>query len=125
MIPIDLLYTEQHEWIRVNGDDATMGITDYAQNSLGDVTFVELPAIGKNIIQDEEVCAVESTKAASSVYAPASGKVTEVNSDLETQPELINTDPYGKGWICKFKLADCQELGKLMSPEKYKTLAEK
>ena len=124
MIPAELLYTEQHEWIKVNGDSATMGITDHAQHSLGDVTFVELPAGGKTITQGEEVCSVESTKAASSVYAPASGKITEVNSALETQPELINEDPYGKGWICKFKLADNKELGRLLTPEKYQPLAE-
>lgn len=124
MIPAELLYTEQHEWIKVNGDSATMGITDHAQHSLGDVTFVELPAGGKNITQGEEVCSVESTKAASSVYAPASGKIMEVNSALETQPELINEDPYGKGWICKFKLADSKELGRLLTPEKYQPLAE-
>lgn len=124
MIPADLLYTEQHEWIKISGDTAVMGITDHAQNSLGDVTFVELPAIGKRVLQSEEVCSVESTKAASSVYAPAGGEVIEVNSELETAPELINQDPYGKGWICKLKLADKGDLEKLLTPEKYKPLTE-
>ena len=124
MIPSDLLYTEQHEWIKVDGDTATMGITDHAQNSLGDVTFIELPGIGKTFLQSEEICSIESTKAASSVFAPAGGEVIEVNSALETQPELINQEPYGQGWICKLKLTDKSELQKLLTPEKYKPLTE-
>lgn len=119
MIPDDLLYTEQHEWIKVEGNVAIVGISDYAQNALGDVTFVELPAIDKTITQGEEAAVVESSKAASDIYAPAGGKVIDANTDLETDPSLVNSDPYGRGWLFKIELQNPDELNKLMKPDKY------
>ena len=118
-IPQDLLYTDAHEWIRVDGDVATVGITDHAQNALGDLTFVELPEVGAELAQGDEACAVESCKAAVSVYAPASGTVVEVNQALDEAPELINSDCYGDGWILKLRLASQDELADLKSPEDY------
>lgn len=119
MIPDDLLYTEQHEWIKVEGNVAIVGISDYAQNALGDVTFVELPAIDKTVTQGEEAAVVESSKAASDIYAPAGGKVIDANTDLETDPSLVNSDPYGRGWLFKIELQNPDELNKLMKADKY------
>ena len=118
-IPQDLLYTDAHEWIRVDGDVATVGITDHAQNALGDLTFVELPEVGAELAQGDEACAIESCKAAVSVYAPASGTVVEVNQALDEAPELINSDCYGDGWILKLRLTSQAELADLKSPEDY------
>ena len=125
MIPQDLLFTDQHEWIRVQGDTATVGISDYAQNALGDITFVELPKVGKVLKKGDEAAAIESCKAAASVYAPVSGKVTEVNAALAAGPELINKDPYAGGWLCKIAIADKAEIQTLMSPQKYAEFSAK
>lgn len=119
MIPEELSYSDQHEWARTDGGIATMGISDYAQDALGDVTFVELPAVGQNIAKGDEACAIESAKAAASIYAPVSGKVVEVNDQLEDDPGLINSEPYGQGWICKIELSDPGELDSLMNAAKY------
>ena len=119
MVPQDCLYTEQHEWIRVAGDTAVMGLTAYAAGQLGDVTFIELPQVGQALIQGDPLGEVESVKAASEVFAPASGTVTEANAELETAPELINSDPHGAGWICKFTLVDKSELDILLTPAAY------
>ena len=119
MVPEDLLYTEQHEWIRVEGTVGTVGISDFAQDSLGDVTFVELPAVGATVTKGEEAFAIESAKAAASVYAPASGKVTEVNDALEDDPGLINSSPYEAGWIYKVELSDPSEVSELMDAAAY------
>jgi len=125
MVPRDLLYTDQHEWVRVETDQATVGITDHAQSALGDMTFVELPTVGQELVQGQEACAVESCKAAASVYAPADGKVTKINSYLEDDPGLMNSDCYGKGWLYKMQISDKGQLDKLMTPEQYeKFLAE-
>src|SRR5487761_628129 len=108
------LYTTDHEWLRIEGDVATIGVTDYAQSQLGDVVFVELPKVGRTLKKAEAVAVVESVKAASDVYAPISGEVTEVNDALATEPALVNSDAAGKAWFFKLKIADKGELGGLM-----------
>ena len=118
-IPENLLYTQEHEWIRVDGQDAVIGITQFAQDQLGDIVFVELPEIGTLIEQESPFGVVESVKTVSDLYAPVSGTVTAINKDLETQPELVNDEPYGKGWVIKIELTDKNELKNLMSPEAY------
>jgi glycine cleavage system H protein len=115
----ELLYTKDHEWGKVDGDTATIGITFYAQEQLGEIVFVELPKVGKEFGVHKEMAVVESSKAASDVYCPVAGKVTEVNSELELKPELINEDCYGQGWICKLKIADKKSLQDLMDAQKY------
>jgi glycine cleavage system H protein len=117
-------YTRDHEWIDVEGDNATVGITDYAQNALGDVVFVEVPAAGKALSKGDEAAVVESVKAASEVYAPVSGTVTEGNAAIEATPDLVNTDPEGEGWFFKLTLGDNHELGELMSAEQYQAYCE-
>ncbi|MBS3733833.1 MAG: glycine cleavage system protein GcvH [Phycisphaerae bacterium] len=125
MSPKDLRYTEQHEWVRVEGNAATVGITDHAQQALGDITFVELPDTGQQVEAGGEVCAIESAKAASSIYAPAAGKVAEANSALEDDPSTVNTDPYGDGWVYKLELSDPSQLETLMDAEAYDAFLEK
>ena len=118
-------YTQEHEWIRVEGDVGTVGITDYAQGQLGDVVYVELPAVGKAVKQGGDMTVVESVKAASEVYAPVSGEVVEVNDELTGAPETVNADADGKGWFVKIKLADKGQLAALMDKAAYdKFLAE-
>ena len=122
MVPKNLLYTEEHEWVRVEGDSATIGISDYAQDALGDITFVELPEVGKQVAQFEDLAVIESVKAASDIYAPLGGKVLEVNPALEEAPETINRDCYGEGWICKLTGIVESEMEKLLSAEAYEKL---
>src|ERR671916_2499359 len=112
-------YTKDHEYIRVEGDTGTVGITDYAQSQLGDVVFVELPEVGKSVAKGGEAAVVESVKAASEIFAPVSGEVVAVNTDLEGAPGTVNEDPSGKGWFLKLKLKDPAELESLMSEEQY------
>lgn len=112
-------YTKDHEYIRIEGDTGTVGITDFAQGQLGDVVFVELPALGKTVAKGGEAAVVESVKAASEVYAPVSGEVVAVNSELEAAPATVNEDPSGKGWFLKLKLTDAGELEGLMSEAEY------
>lgn len=112
-------YTKDHEYIRIEGDTGTVGITDYAQGQLGDVVFVELPSLGKALAKGGEAAVVESVKAASEVYAPVSGEVVAVNSDLEAAPGTVNEDPAGKGWFVKLKLTDTAELEGLLSEAEY------
>jgi glycine cleavage system H protein len=112
-------YTKDHEYVRIEGDTGTVGITDYAQQQLGDVVYVELPTVGKVVSKGGEAAVVESVKAASEVYAPVSGEVVAVNSDLEGSPGTINEDPAGRGWFMKIKLKDQGELDGLMSEEQY------
>ncbi len=123
-IPHELYYTEEHEWVLIENDVATVGITDHAQDQLGDVVFVELPDLDRQVRQAEEFAVVESVKAASDIYSPLSGKVVEVNEDLTEAPDLLNKDPYGDGWICKIRLADPGELESLLSHEDYKNHIE-
>ena len=113
-------YTKDHEWVRQEGDVAVIGITDYAQSQLGDVVYVELPEIGRKVAQGKEAAVVESAKAASEVYAPASGEVVAVNAALADTPATVNADAEGKGWFLKLKLKDPTELEKLMTAEQYK-----
>ncbi len=117
--PEDLKYTSEHEWVLVEGKVATVGITDYAQEKLGDVVFVELPAVGDKVTKDEPMAVVESVKAVSDVYAPISGTVLEINDDLPDTPEMINEDPYGDGWMLKIEITDPTDLDDLMNAEAY------
>ena len=112
-------YTKDHEYVRIEGDTGTVGITDYAQGQLGDVVYVELPTVGKTVQKGGEAAVVESVKAASEVYAPVSGEVVEVNSALEGAPGTVNEDPAGRGWFLKIRLADKAELDGLLSEEQY------
>ena len=120
----DRRYTADHEWIEESGGVATIGITDYAQDQLGDVVFVELPEVGAKLEKGAEACVVESVKAASEVYAPVSGEVAEVNQALVDSPGLVNESPFGDGWFIKVKLADPAELDGLMDETAYKSLIE-
>jgi glycine cleavage system H protein len=121
---MDLYFTKEHEWIRVEGDRATVGITDFAQGQLGDVVFVEVPAIGSTLTRGGEAAVVESVKAASDVYAPISGEVVESNQALVDDPSLANRDPEGEGWFFKILLSDNQELNGLMSADEYKSFCD-
>ncbi len=117
--PEDLKYSKEHEWVLVEGKTATVGITEYAQDQLGDIVFVELPAVGDKTSKEDAFGVVESVKAVSDVYAPVSGTVLEVNDDLPENPEIINEDPYGDGWMIKLDLSDPDELDDLMTAEEY------
>jgi glycine cleavage system H protein len=114
-----LLYTKDHEWAKVEADTATIGITDFAQEQLGEIVFVELPAVGKEFKAHQEIAVVESSKAASDVFSPVTGKVTEINSDLSSKPERVNSDCYGAGWICKMKITDKKSAAGLMNAKQY------
>src|ERR1051325_5689914 len=118
-VPSDLRYAKSHEWVRVAGDSATIGITDHAQHELTDVVFVELPAVGRKVKAGEPCAVVESVKTASDIYAPVSGEVTEVNSALSNNPALVNTAPYADGWFFKLKLANQAEVSTILTPEAY------
>lgn len=120
----DIRFTDQHEWVRVEGDIATIGITDYAQEQLGDVVFVELPEVGKELAAGDEAAVVESVKAASEVYTPVSGEVVDVNSDIEATPAGVNEDAMGDGWFVKLRLSDHSELEKLMDENAYNEFVE-
>ncbi len=118
--PKDLKFAKSHEWIKVDEDStATVGISDYAQNSLGDITFVELPGVGDTLQKGDSFGVVESVKAASDIYAPAAGEVIAVNEELETAPEILNQSPYENGWLIKIKLSDSSELDSLQSADEY------
>ena len=119
-IPADLKYAKSHEWARISGEVATIGITDHAQHELTDVVFVELPPVGKKIKAGEVCAVVESVKTASDIYAPLSGEVTEVNKPVVDNPSLVNSDPYGTGWFFKLKLANPSELNSMLGPDDYK-----
>ena len=123
--PEELKYVETHEWVREDGDGSVLvGITDYAQGALGDVVYVELPEVGSEVEMGDEVAVVESVKAASDIYAPLSGTITEVNESLEGNPELVNTDPYRDGWFFRLKLRDVEELSSLMDSDSYSELCD-
>jgi glycine cleavage system H protein len=123
--PEDLKYTKDHEWIRVTGDTGIVGITDHAQGELGDVVFVELPAVGKALKQHESFGTIEAVKAVSDLYAPVSGTVLEVNQGLGAAPETVNKDPYGKGWMVKLKITNSADLSTLLDATAYKALTGK
>ena len=122
MVPVDCRYTKEHEWVKVASGVATVGVTDYAQQALGDITFIELPAVGRRVAPMEEFAAVESVKAASDIYAPIGGTVAEVNDALTDDPGLLNQDPHGQGWLCKLKDIDPSQLASLLSAEQYEAL---
>ncbi len=121
-VPNDLLYAESHEWLRQEAELATVGITDHAQHELTDVVYVELPAIGAHFDAGAQICVVESVKAASDIYSPVAGTVESVNEALISDPALINTDPYGNGWIFKLRLDSANSLSSLKTPEQYSEL---
>jgi glycine cleavage system H protein len=121
--PRDLHYTESHEWVRLESDDTVlMGITDHAQHQLGDIVFVELPDMHLTLDRGDEMAVIESVKTAADVYAPISGEIIEINPQLQTQPDLINQDPYGAGWICRIKPDDLEEMDELMDAEQYQEM---
>jgi glycine cleavage system H protein len=122
MVPADLRYTKDHEWVRVEGDTATIGVTDFAAHELGDVVFVDLPAVGKVVEQAATFGVVESVKAVSDLYAPVSGEVVAVNGDLAGQPELVNSDPFGAGWMIRVRLADASQVPGLLDAAAYAQL---
>ena len=119
MEPTDLRFHKEHEWVRVEGQEATVGISDFAQDALGDVVFIEAPKVGITVSADQEIGEVESTKATSTIYTPLSGKVLRVNEELQDNPELVNQDPYGKGWIAVLEMSNASEVEKLMTAEQY------
>lgn len=124
-IPEDLKYTEQHEWVRIEGKTAYVGITDYAQKESGDIVYVEFSAeVNQHVDAHEKLCVIESSKAASDVYSPISGKVISINLDLEDSPEIINEDPYGDGWLYEIEITNPSELHELMTASEYKKYIE-
>ncbi len=123
--PSHLKYTKDHEWIRIEGEFGWVGITDYAQGELGDVVFVELPAVGTTVEQGKAFGTIEAVKAVSDLYAPVSGEVVELNKAVQESPELVNKEPYGGGWMIKMKLSNAQELDELLDAEAYKKLIAK
>ncbi len=125
MYPANLKYSKEHEWVKVDGGIATIGITSHAQSSLGDIVYVELPKIGTKYSSMKEFGVVESVKTVSTLYCPVSGEVTEVNSNLSSKPEAVNSDPYGEGWMIKVKMANPSDLDKLLSASDYEALLKK
>jgi len=123
-IPSDLHYTKSHEWLRVEGDEGVVGLTDFAQGELGDIVYVNLPEVGDPVRQGEAFGAIEAVKAASDLYAPASGEVIAVNGLLDQAPDLINKSPYTDGWVIKIKIADKGEVDTLLTPDQYVKIAE-
>lgn len=121
-VPAELKYTKEHEWIRVEGEDAVVGITDYAQSQLGDIVFVECETVGDALEAGETFGTVEAVKTVSDLYLPVAGEVLEFNEELEGEPELVNKDPYGKGWIVKIKISDETELDGLLNADAYKAI---
>lgn len=119
-VPAELKYTKEHEWIRVEGEEAYVGITDYAQSQLGDIVFVEVETEGDNLEAGDTFGSIEAVKTVSDLYMPVSGEILEFNSELEDQPDLVNKDPYGKGWIIKVKIEDEAQLDGLLSADAYK-----
>jgi glycine cleavage system H protein len=122
MVPAELRYTKDHEWVRVDGDEAVVGITQYAADQLGDIVFVELPDTGRTLEQHATFGVVESVKAVSDLFAPVAGEVTETNGDLTGTPEVVNTDPYGAGWMLRVKLADPAQVDTLLDAAAYEQL---
>ena len=120
----ELLYTKEHEWVGIDGNTATVGITDYAQEALGDITFVQLPAVGQEVEQFEEFASVESVKAASDIFSPLTGKVIEINEALESDPGLINKSCFSKGWLARIEFSNSEEQSNLMTAEEYQNFLE-
>ena len=123
-IPENLKYTKDHEWVRVEGDIAVVGVTDFAQGELGDIVFIEIETEGEDLEREAVFGTIEAVKTVSDLYMPISGKVLEVNADLESQPDLVNKDPYGGGWMVKVEIANVEEIEQLLSYEQYKSLID-
>jgi glycine cleavage system H protein len=123
-IPKDLLYTEDHEWIKVNGTEATIGVTDFAQKELGDIVFVEVETVDETLDKGDAFGTIEAVKTVSDLFMPVAGKVLELNGLLDSEPEIINKDPYGNGWIIKIKMSDTKELNDLLDADAYKASIE-
>jgi glycine cleavage system H protein len=121
MIPADLRYHQEHEWVRLNGAQATMGISHFAQDALGDIVFIDLPKVGASVTAGQQVGEVESTKTTSTIYTPVSGIIAKVNTELKDHPEVVNSDPYGKGWMAVIELSNPGEVEKLMTAAQYDT----
>jgi len=124
MIPEDRKYAKTHEWIKIEGNTAVAGITDHAQEALGDITFIELPAVGDVLERGSECGVIESVKAASDIYAPITGKAAEINSELQSRPEIVNESPYEKGWIFKLKKFDAEQLEDLLDAAEYEAILD-
>jgi|TARA_B100000401_G_scaffold273647_1_gene186596 glycine cleavage system H protein len=123
-IPKELKYTEEHEWIRIDGNTATIGITDFAQGELGDIVYIDIDSIGNELDGNEIFGTVEAVKTVSDLFMPIKGKVLEINSDIESTPEIVNEDPYGKGWIIKIEIPEDQDISNLLSDEEYRNLID-
>lgn len=123
-IPKELKYTEEHEWIRIDGNTATIGITDFAQGELGDIVYIDIDSIGNDLDSNEIFGTVEAVKTVSDLFMPIKGKVLEINSDIESTPEIVNEDPYGKGWIIKIEIPEDQDISNLLSDEEYRNLID-
>jgi glycine cleavage system H protein len=121
-VPADLLYTKDHEWLRVEGNMGYVGVTDFAQGELGDIVFIEIETIGETLKKEEVFGTIEAVKTVSDMFMPVSGEVLELNPALEESPDVVNKDPYGKGWMVKIKITDLSETTSLLTPEQYKTL---
>jgi len=121
MIPADLRYHQEHEWVRLGGKQATVGISDFAQDALGDIVFLDLPKVGTRVTAGQQIGEVESTKTTSTIYTPVSGTIAAINTDLKDHPEVVNADPYGKGWIAVIDLANAAEVDKLMTAQQYES----
>lgn len=119
MYPKDLRYHKEHEWIRLNGKQATLGISHFAQDALGDIVFLDLPKVGATVTANQQIGEVESTKTTSSIYTPVSGTIAKINTDLKDHPEVVNSDPYGKGWIAVIELSDPKQMESLMTAAQY------
>ncbi|WP_299227633.1 glycine cleavage system protein GcvH [Sulfurihydrogenibium sp.] len=120
----ELYYTKEHIWVKIENDVATIGITDYAQSQLGDVVFIELPEVGREVESGEVIATVESIKAVSEIYSPLTGKIISINEDLANEPSLLNSDPYGDGWICDIQMKDLTEIEDLMTADDYRAYLE-
>ena len=123
-IPKELKYTEEHEWIRIDGNTATIGITDFAQGELGDIVYIDIDSIGNDLDGNEIFGTVEAVKTVSDLFMPIKGKVLEINSDIESTPEIVNEDPYGKGWIIKIEIPEDQDISNLLSDEEYRNMID-
>ncbi len=124
-IPNDLKFTKDHEWVRIDGDNATIGITDFAQSELGDIVYVEVETVGDTLDRDEVFGTVEAVKTVSDLFLPLSGEILEFNEALESEPEMVNTDPYGEGWLVKMKISNTEEIADLLDDAGYKALIGK
>ena len=125
MEPTDLRYHEEHEWIRIDGKQATMGISNFAQDALGDIVFIDMPKVGSTVAAGQQIGEVESTKTTSSIYTPVSGKIVKINMELKDHPEVVNAEPYGKGWIAVIELSDPGQVSGLMTAEQYEAFLKK